>query len=116
MPFVDRVASSRGTPRDPKISTSALCHRISESSNKPSISKSVARKLTTQPLHTSKYRVSMTVRISHLSDVDSIVSRVQRRLVRDATIHPLLNPSFSADVFSDALSYALNQIWVDERG
>ncbi|HEY5265611.1 MAG TPA: GNAT family N-acetyltransferase [Acidimicrobiales bacterium] len=57
----------------------------------------------------------MTVRQSQLGDVDSIVARVQQRLARDARINPLLNPSFSIDVFSDALSYALNLTWVDVK-
>ncbi|HEY5103999.1 MAG TPA: GNAT family N-acetyltransferase [Acidimicrobiales bacterium] len=57
----------------------------------------------------------MTVRLSQLGDVDSIVTRVQQRLARDARVNPLLNPSFSEEVFSDTLGYALDQTWVDVK-
>jgi len=58
----------------------------------------------------------MNVRPSQRRDVDSIVERVQQRLAKDAQVNPLLNPSFSIDVLSDALSYALGQTWVATKG
>ena len=42
MPFVDREPScARGTPRPPRISSSASCHKISESRSRPSMSNNV---------------------------------------------------------------------------
>ncbi|HVB52163.1 MAG TPA: GNAT family N-acetyltransferase [Acidimicrobiales bacterium] len=57
----------------------------------------------------------MTVRSSQPGDVASIVARVQQRLARDAQVNPLLNPSFSEDVFSHALRQVLDQTWVDDE-
>jgi GNAT superfamily N-acetyltransferase len=55
----------------------------------------------------------MSVRACEQSDVNSIVARVQQRLAHDALVNPLLDPNFSAELFSYALSQALDQTWVD---
>src|SRR5664279_6378784 len=53
IPLVERSPVSEiGTPRSPKISSSALCQRISESIKSPSMSNRVARNVTTQLWHT----------------------------------------------------------------
>ena len=49
---VTGVPSKSGTPRAPKISTSAWCHRTSESIKRPSMSNSVAPILIRQLWHT----------------------------------------------------------------
>src|ERR1035441_8604483 len=118
MPLVERPSASvSGTPSEPKISTSAWCQRISESSSSPSISKIVARKLTTQPLHTSKYGGSMIVRSLEPRDLDAVVSRVRERLGDDARRNPLLSSDFSNEHFPRARGAAWDQTWVaDDAG
>jgi ribosomal protein S18 acetylase RimI-like enzyme len=54
----------------------------------------------------------MEVRPLNESDVGAIVARVQRRLQRDATSNPLLNPTFDDEIFSNALGQALDATWV----
>jgi GNAT superfamily N-acetyltransferase len=79
------------------------------------MSKSVARKFTSQPLHTSKYGGFVNVRPLESRDVDTVIARVQQRLGNDARRIPLLNPEFSAEHFSRALRAVYDQTWVAEE-
>jgi GNAT superfamily N-acetyltransferase len=48
--------------------------------------------------------------------VAAVVARVQARLAHDAIVNPLLNPSFSVELFTDALTNALEATWVVTEG
>lgn len=59
----------------------------------------------------------MIVRPLEPRDLNEVVAHVQERLAYDAQRNPLLNPNFSAEHFTDALSHARDQTWIaDERG
>jgi ribosomal protein S18 acetylase RimI-like enzyme len=49
------------------------------------------------------------------NDIDGVVARVAQRLGLDATLKPLVNPKFPADVFRTALASATSSTWVNYR-
>jgi ribosomal protein S18 acetylase RimI-like enzyme len=78
------------------------------------MSNKVARKVTTQPLHTPKDGEFMTVRLLGIADLEAVATRVGDRLTHDARRNPLINPHFSADLFMAALANAIDQTWVED--
>jgi ribosomal protein S18 acetylase RimI-like enzyme len=57
----------------------------------------------------------MIVRPLEPRDLDEVVARVQQRLVNDARRNQLLNPTFSAVHFADALRDASDQTWIAQE-
>jgi ribosomal protein S18 acetylase RimI-like enzyme len=78
------------------------------------MSNNVARKLTAQPLHTSRYGESMIVRRLESYDIAPVVARVKARLALDALRHELVNPNFSEAHFAESLAHATGQTLVAE--
>jgi ribosomal protein S18 acetylase RimI-like enzyme len=78
------------------------------------MSNKVARKVTTQPLHTPKEGEFMTVRPLGTTDLEAVATRVGERLTHDAQRNALINPHFSADLFMAALANATDQSWVED--
>ena len=53
-----------------------------------------------------------TVRPLRPSDVDEVITRIERRLQADADFQPLINPAFSSDLLANALRHAAHATWV----
>ena len=67
--------------------------------------------------HGTKYGVAVTkVRQLQPRDVDDVVSLIARRLVADATVQPLINPTMSHQLLADSLHAASHDTWVAEEG